>query len=102
MEAAGVKRPDMKQKQPIIGEINGFLSHEIEVDINRIEAHANFREVLELDSLHFIDLVEVIENKFSFKVRPEDFTRIISFQDFYTYILSSKQTKLARNAILEG
>ena len=40
------------------------------------------------DSLDYIDLVVVIENNFSFKVKPEDFTGILTFQDFYDYIIS--------------
>lgn len=92
----------MKNDPSTIDKINRFLSQEFEVDIDRIEPQANLRAVLELDSLDFIDLVVVIENNFSFKVKPEDFIRIISFQDFYNYILSRMQTKEPSNAILEG
>jgi acyl carrier protein len=92
----------MKKDQPTIDRINGFLSQEFEVDISRIEPQANLRQVLELDSLDFIDLVVVIENNFSFKVKPEDFIGIISFQDFYAYILSRMQTKEPSNVFLEG
>ncbi len=92
----------MKQYQPIIEKINGFLSEEFEVDIDRITPEANLRQVLELDSLDYIDLVVVIENNFSFKVKPEDFTGIISFQDFYDYIISRVQLKEPINAVLAG
>jgi acyl carrier protein len=92
----------MKNDQPTVDRINRFLSQEFEVDISRIEPNANLRLVLELDSLDFIDLVVVIENNFSFKVNPEDFTRIISFQDFYNYILSRMQTKEPSDVFLEG
>ena len=77
----------MKQHQPIVDKINGFLTEEFEVDMSRIQPDANLRQVLELDSLDYIDLVVVIENNFSFKVKPEDFIRIISFQDFYDYVI---------------
>ena len=92
----------MKQFQPIVDKINGFLSEEFEVDISRITPEANLRQVLELDSLDYIDLVVVIENNFSFKVKPEDFTGIISFRDFYGYIISRVQQKEPNNAILAG
>jgi acyl carrier protein len=92
----------MKQFQPIIDKINGFLSEEFEVDIARITPEANLRQVLELDSLDYIDLVVVIENNFSFKVKPEDFTGIITFRDFYGYIISRVQFKEPNNAILAG
>jgi len=92
----------MKQNQPIIDKINGFLSEEFEVDVNRMLPDANIRQTLELDSLDYIDLVVVVENNFSFKVKPEDFIRIISFQDFYTYIISSVQSKEPSDAVMAG
>lgn len=92
----------MKRNLPIIDKINGLLSEEFEVDIDRMLPDANIRQVLELDSLDYIDLVVVIENNFSFKVKPEDFIRIISFQDFYTYIVSRVQSKEPNDAFVAG
>jgi len=92
----------MKQYQEIVDKINGFLSEEFEVDKERITPEANLRQVLELDSLDYIDLVVVIENNFSFKVKPEDFTGIISFRDFYGYIVSRVQLKEPIDAVLAG
>ena len=83
----------MKKNEDIIDRINGFLVEEFEVDPARITPEANVKEVLELDSLDYIDLVVVIENNFSFKVKPEDFTGIIIFQDFYDYIISRVNSK---------
>ena len=92
----------MQQSLPIIDKINGFLSDEFEVDIDRMLPGANIRQVLELDSLDYIDLVVVVENNFSFKVKPEDFIRIITFQDFYTYIISRVQSKEPTDAVMAG
>ena len=92
----------MKQDLPIIDKINGFLSEEFEVDVNRMLPDANIRQTLELDSLDYIDLVVVVENNFSFKVKPEDFIRIISFQDFYTYIISRVPSKEPSDAVMAG
>jgi acyl carrier protein len=92
----------MKQNQPLIDKINGLLSDEFEVDINRMQPAADIRQVLELDSLDYIDLVVVIENNFSFKVKPEDFIRILSFQDFYSYIFSRAQLKEPTDASMAG
>ena len=92
----------MKQDQPIVDQINGLLCEEFEVEINRMLPGANLRQVLELDSLDYIDLVVVIENNFSFKVKPEDFIRIISFQDFYTYIISRIPSKEPSDAFMAG
>ena len=39
------------------------------------------------------DLVVVIENNFGFKVKPEDFTGIITYQDFCNYVISRVNVK---------
>ena len=70
----------------IIERINAFLVDEFEVDADKINPDANLRETLGLDSLDYVDLVVIIESNFGFKVKPEDFTGITSFQDFYDYV----------------
>ena len=92
----------MKKYQPIIDKINSFLSEEFEVDVDRMVPDANIRQTLELDSLDYIDLVVVIENNFSFKVKPEDFIGIIRFQDFYLYVISRLQSKEPSDAVMAG
>jgi acyl carrier protein len=81
----------MNQYQHFIDKINGVLSEEFEMDIGRIVPGANFRQVLSLDSLDYVDLAALIDNHFSFKVKPEDFATIISFHDLYEYITSQVQ-----------
>ena len=83
----------MTRNEEIIGKVNDFLVEEFEVDASKITPEANLKEVLELDSLDYIDLVVVIESNFSFKVKPEDFTHIATFQNFYDYIISRVNTK---------
>ncbi|MCF6405570.1 acyl carrier protein [Chitinophaga filiformis] len=73
-------------KQEIIQITNAFLVEEFEADGNKITPDANLKSTLDLDSLDYIDLVVVIENNFGFKVNPEDFQRIATFQDFYDYV----------------
>lgn len=92
----------MKQFQYIVDKINKFLSEEFEVDMDRITPEANLRQVMELDSLDYIDLAVVIENNFSFKVNPEDFSGIITFRDFYGYIISHVQLKEPGDGITSG
>jgi acyl carrier protein len=74
-------------KAAIIEKINGFLVEEFEVEASKISPEANLRETLELDSLDYIDLVVVIESNFGFKVKPEDFASIATFQNFYDYVI---------------
>jgi len=75
-------------KASIIERINGFLVEEFEVEAGKITPEANLRETLALDSLDYIDLVVVIESNFGFKVKPEDFQGIVTFQNFYDYVNS--------------
>ena len=53
------------------------------------------RETLDLDSLDYIDLVVVIESNFPIKVKPEDFVNILTFQDFYDYVIYNGKTEPA-------
>ncbi len=71
----------------IIDKINDFLIEEFEVEESEIIPESNLKETLELDSLDFVDLVVIIESNFGFKVVAEDFVDIITFQDFYNYII---------------
>jgi len=81
------------QTEEITKRINGFLAEEFEVDAEKITPDANLKDTLQLDSLDYIDLVVAIESNFSFKVKPEDFTGIVTFQDLYDYVVSRKQSK---------
>jgi acyl carrier protein len=78
----------------IIEKINGFLIDEFEVEPGKISSEANLRETLQLDSLDYIDLVVVIESHFGFKVKPEDFAHISTFQSFYDYVIDRVATKV--------
>lgn len=77
----------------IIKTVNGFLVDEFEVEESKISPEANLRDTLELDSLDYVDLVVVIESHFGFKVKAEDFTNIITFQDFYNYCFTKVKEK---------
>ena len=83
--------------EEIITKVNGFLVEEFEVDANKILPEAVLKDVLELDSLDYVDLVVVIESNFGFKVKGEDFVGINTFQDFYQYIIT-KVTKVNQPA----
>ncbi|MCI1186376.1 phosphopantetheine-binding protein [Hymenobacter sp. DH14] len=78
----------VKTKAEVISTINEFLSEEFEVDIDTIQPDANLNTTLGLDSLDYIDLVVMTESNFGFKVKPEDFPGIKTFNDFYQYIFA--------------
>jgi acyl carrier protein len=83
----------MSSNEVIIEKINEFLVEDFEVAPDLITPEANLKDTLELDSLDYIDLVVVIESNFSFKVKPEDFAGIVTFQDFYDYVIGKVTEK---------
>lgn len=83
----------MMTKEQVIDRINGFLVEEFEVEREAIRPDANLKETLQLDSLDYVDLVVEIESNFGFKVKPEDFQHIQTFQDFYDYIIQKVEDK---------
>ena len=72
--------------EEIIFKINGFLVDEIEVEEEDIFPDANLKETLELDSLDYVDLVVSVESNFNVKLAAEDFTNIVTLQNFYNLI----------------
>jgi acyl carrier protein len=73
-------------RDQIIEKINHFMVEEFEVDEEKISPESNLKETLQLDSLDYIDLVVIIESSFGFKVKAEDFTGIVTVNDFYNYV----------------
>ena len=70
----------------IIETTNSFLVEEFEAEADLIKPEANLKEVLDLDSLDYSDVVVALESNFHFKVQPGDFAPLVTFGDFYNYI----------------
>lgn len=79
--------------EQIIEKIHHFMVEEFEVEEEKITPDANLKNTLGLDSLDYIDLVVVIESNFKFKVKPEDFVGVITYQDFCSYVISRVNAK---------
>ena len=77
----------VQMEHDVIAKVNAFLIDEFEIEEDEIQADASLKDTLDLDSLDYVDLVVIIENTFGFKVNGEDFKTIITFQDFYRYII---------------
>lgn len=73
-------------RNEMISKINAFLEDEFEVESGVIAPEKSLKDVLDLDSLDFVDLVVIIEQNFGFKIKGEDFVDIVTFQDFYDYM----------------
>jgi acyl carrier protein len=73
-------------RDQIIATIHQFLEDDFEVPASKLHADANLKETLDLDSLDYVDLVVSIESNFGFKVKPEDFSKMVIMMDFYNYV----------------
>ncbi len=85
----------MLSMEKIVSTTNAFLVEEFEANPDLIKPEADLKEVLDLDSLDYIDLVVALENSFHFKVQPGDFAPLVTFNDFYNYIQAQIQKKEA-------
>ncbi len=83
------------EKEKIVATINHFLIEDFEVAESALTADANLKDTLDLDSLDYVDLVVSIESNFGFKVKPEDFQKMVSLDDFYTYVVNQVASKTA-------
>ncbi len=81
------------ERAQIISVINEFLQEDFEVAESAITPEANIKDTLDLDSLDYVDLVVSIESNFGFKVKPEDFQKMITIQDFYDYVSNKVEEK---------
>ena len=81
--------------EEVISKINQFFVEEFEAEESTLIPSENMRKTLDLDSLDFVDLVVVVESNFGFKVKLEDFQNIVSFQDFYDYVIANTKQEAA-------
>ncbi len=72
----------------IIEKVNKVLADEFEIDQQFIRPDGLLTEILDLDSLDFVDLVVILEANFGFKVDQEEIRKIETFEQLYTYIFN--------------
>lgn len=73
-------------RNEIIHTTNHFLIEEFETDAARIHPGADLKEVLDLDSLDYVDLVVIIQSNFGVKLEGKDFAAMTTFRDLYDAI----------------
>lgn len=73
-------------RNTIIETCREFLVSEFEIEAATIQPEKNLKDTLNLDSLDYVDLVVVIEEKFGVKLNGEDFSSVVSFDDFYNLV----------------
>ena len=80
--------------QEIIDKVNEFLIEDFEVEAEKILPEAELKETLDLDSLDYTDLIVAIEKDFGFKMKPEDFTDLVTMESFYQFIAEKLNVSL--------
>lgn len=77
--------------QDIINLINSSLVEEFELEMDSMVPEAGLFTDLELDSLDIVDMVILLENAFSFKIREEEAIREIrTLKDLYEFVINKR------------
>lgn len=75
------------EKSALIGEINGFLVEEFEIEDHLINPDATWKEI-GIDSLDFVDIVVIIEKSYGFRLKGEEMANIKTLGQFYDHVHS--------------
>lgn len=75
----------MKRKE-IIEKVNKFLTNEIEIDEDLISPDAILTKDLGIDSLDVVDIIVIVEQVFSVKIKGEELREVKTLQQFYDFI----------------
>ena len=66
--------------------VKAFLIDEMEIDAAKIADDARLKEDMNIDSLEVVDIVVLVEQEFGFKMKPEDFKGLKTFDQFCRFI----------------
>lgn len=73
-------------RKEIEEKVKAFLIEDIEVDEDKIFPDAKLKDDLGIDSLDFVDIVVLVNNKFGFKIKQEEMVGVNTFSKFCDYI----------------
>lgn len=68
--------------------VKAFLVEDLEIDEEKIFPQASLKKDMGIDSLDFVDIVVIVENKFGFKIKPEEMAGVDTMSKFCDYIAS--------------
>lgn len=74
------------QREELILKVNDALAEEFEVESSIITPDSDIKETLELDSLGLVDMVALLENLFTIKIKGAEITTVKTFEDLYIFI----------------
>ena len=72
----------------IDAKVKEFLVEDLEIDEEKIRPEGKLKDDIGIDSLDFVDIVVIVENKFGFKIKPEEMAGVNTLQKFCDYIES--------------
>lgn len=73
-------------RKEIEEKVKKFLIEDIEVDEDKIFPEAKLKDDLGIDSLDFVDIVVLVNNKFGFKIKQEEMMGVDTLAKFCDYI----------------
>ena len=73
-------------RQEIENAVKQFLVEDLELDAEKIKPEARLKEDIGIDSLDFVDIVVIVEERFGFRIRPEEMKEIKTFVEFCDHI----------------
>lgn len=66
--------------------VREFLIEDLEIDEEKIREDGKLKDDLGIDSLDFVDIVVIVEEKFGFKIKPEEMVGITTLKEFCDYV----------------
>ena len=66
--------------------VRTFLIEEMEIEPDKIADEARLKEDMGIDSLEVVDIVVLVDQEFGFKMKPEDFKDLKTFDQFCQFI----------------
>ncbi len=73
-------------KEEVVRKTNEFLIEEIEIEPSLLKRESMLKDDLGIDSLDFVDIVVIVEQKFNFKIKAEGMANVTTLGAFYDYI----------------
>jgi len=86
-------------EQEVTARINAGLEEEFELDPRKLVPEATLYEELGLDSLDAVDMVVVLEQRFSIKIREDDGIQAVrTLRELHAYIWEKVSAKKCADA----
>ena len=73
-------------RDEIYAAISRTLSQELEIDASRISPEANFKDDLDADSLHLVELVMELEDSYNIKIPDDEVRELLTVGAVVDYI----------------